>query len=160
MWWIWLVFSDCDFHSVCPLKDKGKRLMEASWWERLTVGEAGCCSNCGWRGEGMLSKSLNQFSVDGWDCVPSLLFDLRPNYGGSNEDSGDLLQKVPCAHCQTQCLWSCSRPLLIHTSTGDSWTLPGKSGSVSCGATALFSWVLVCTRFCLCLPRFCFPSPV
>ena len=30
----------------------------------------------------MLSKSLIQFSVDGQGCVPSLLFDLRPNYGG------------------------------------------------------------------------------
>ena len=28
----------------------------------------------------MLSKSLIQFSVDGWGCVPSLLFDLGPNY--------------------------------------------------------------------------------
>ena len=45
--------------------------------------------------EAMLSKSLIQFSVDGWGCVPSLLFDLRPNYGGGNEDNGGLLQKVP-----------------------------------------------------------------
>ena len=44
----------------------------------------------------MLSKSLIQFSVEGWGCVPSLLFDLRPNYGGGNENSDDLLQKVPC----------------------------------------------------------------
>ena len=49
-------------------------------------------------GEAMLSKSLSQFSVNGWDCVPSLLFCLRPN-------------------CQA--------------STRDSWTLTGKSGSVS-----------------------------
>ena len=41
----------------------------------------------------MLSKSLIQFSVDGRGCVPSLLFDLTPNYGGGNEDNGDLLQK-------------------------------------------------------------------
>ena len=34
---------------------------------------------------------------------PSLLFDLRSNYGGSNADNGDLLQKVPCTHCYTQC---------------------------------------------------------
>ena len=39
----------------------------------------------------MLSKSLIQFSVDGKDCVPALLFDLRSNYGGDNEDNGDLL---------------------------------------------------------------------
>ena len=46
-------------------------------------------------GGAMLSKSLIQFSVDGQGCVPSLLFDLRPNYGGSNEDNGDLLPKAP-----------------------------------------------------------------
>ena len=38
---------------------------------------------------------------------------------------------------------------MTHTSSGDSCTLTGKSGSVSCGVTAPFSWVLVCTRFCL-----------
>ena len=42
---------------------------------------------------------------------------------------------------------------LTHTSARDSWTLTGKSGSVSCGVTAPFSWVLVRTRFCLCPPR-------
>ena len=34
-----------------------------------------------------------------------------------------------------------------HTYTRDSWTLIGKSGSVSCGITAPFSWVLVHTGF-------------
>ena len=51
----------------------------------------------------------------------------------------------------------CSRPAPTHTSTGDSWTLMGKSGSVSCGVTAPFSCVLVHTRFFLCSPRVCFP---
>ena len=46
-------------------------------------------------GRAMLSKSLIQFSVDGWGCVSSLLFDLRPNYGVGNEDNGHFLQKVP-----------------------------------------------------------------
>ena len=36
MWSVWLVFCDCGFHSVCPLMEKDKRLMEASCWERLT----------------------------------------------------------------------------------------------------------------------------
>ena len=50
------------------------------------MGETGSYSD----GAGpMLSKSLMQFSVDGWDCVPSLLFDLRPNYGGGNKDNGN-----------------------------------------------------------------------
>ena len=40
----------------------------------------------------MLSKSLIQLSVDGWGCVPSLLFDLKPNYGGGNEDNGGTVE--------------------------------------------------------------------
>ena len=54
-------------------------------------------------GRAMLSKSLIQFSLDGQGWVFSLLFDLRPKYGGGNEDNGDLLQNVPCTHCCTQC---------------------------------------------------------
>ena len=38
-------FSDCGFHSVCPLMDKDKRLMKASWWDRLTEGDTGSCSD-------------------------------------------------------------------------------------------------------------------
>ena len=41
----WLVFCDCGFHSVGPIMDKGKRVMEASWWERLTEGETESCSD-------------------------------------------------------------------------------------------------------------------
>ena len=102
-------------------------------------------------GRAMLSKSLIQFSVDGRGCVPSLLFDLRSNYGGGNEGNGDLLQNVPCMHCYTQCPQPCSRPPLTHASARDSWTLLGKSGSVSCGVTAPFSWVLVHTRCFVCV---------
>ena len=105
----------------------------------------------------MLSKSLIQFSVDGQDCVPTLLFDLRSNYGGDNEDNSDLLWKVPLMHCSTQYPRHRSRPPLTHASARDSWTLTGKSGSVSCGVTVPFSWVMVHTRFCLCPPRVCFP---
>ena len=73
--------------------DKDKKLMEASSWERLTEGERKLgFLLMGWT---MLSKSLIQFSVDGQGCVPSLSFNLRPNYDGGNEDNVDLL-KVPC----------------------------------------------------------------
>ena len=44
-------------------------------------------------GRAMLSKSLIQFYDDGQGCVPSLLFDLGPNYGGGHEDNADLLQR-------------------------------------------------------------------
>ena len=68
----------------------------------------------------MLSKSLVQVSVDGWGRVPSLFFDLCPNNGGDKEDTGDLLQKVLCMHCHTQCPQTCSRPPLTHVSAEDS----------------------------------------
>ena len=51
--------------------EKDKRLMEAS------------CSD----ERAMLSKSLIQFSVHGVTVFDPLLFDLRPNYGGGNEDN-------------------------------------------------------------------------
>ena len=94
-------------------------------------------------GRAMFSKSLIQFSVDGCICVPSLLF---TNYGGGNEDNGNLLQKVLCRHCPTQCPQPCSRPLPTHTSARDSWTLTGKSGSVSYGVPVLSpgSWYAQC----------------
>ena len=47
-------------------------------------------------------------------------------------------------HCSAQCPHLCSRPPLTHASARDSWTLTGKSVSVSCGVTAPFSWVLLC----------------
>ena len=109
-------------------------------------------------GGAILSKPLIQFSVDGRSCIPSLLFDLRPNYGGGNEDNGDFLQKVPCTHCHTQCLLPCSRPPPTHASARDSWTLLGNSGSVSYRITVSFFWVLVHTRFCLCPSKSLFPQ--
>ena len=182
--------------------EKDKRLMETSWWERLR-GNLGLVL----MGRAMLSKSLIQFSVGGWGCVPSLLLtwgltmvetylvaqmvkhlptmwetqvrflgweDLLEketathsipltqstgsqrvghdwvtslNYGGGKEDNSDLLLKVTCTTCYSQCPQPCSRPPLTHASTGGSWTLRGNSGSVSCGVTAPFSWVLVHIRF-------------
>ena len=80
----------------------------------------------------MLSKSLIQFSFDGQGCVPSLLFDLRPNYDEGNEDKGDVLEKVPCMHCcvpptlqqATADPRFCWRLLDTH---GHSWTNLGQS---------------------------------
>ena len=80
-------------------------------------------------GRAVFSKSLIQFSVEGWGCVPSLLFDLRPNYGGGNEDNGDLLQKVPCKHCCTQCPQPYTghhRPTPPPETPGHSWASLGQ----------------------------------
>ena len=90
------------------------------------------------------------------ESVSPVLCKFWQLYGGVN---GDLLQEGLC-HTQVSCTQSlcpCGRPLPTHASARDFWTLTGKSGSVSCGVTAPFSWVLVCTSFCLCPPRVCFP---
>ena len=105
--------------------------------------------------------SYSPWGCKGLDMTKRLHFSLS-NYGGGNGDNGNLLQKVACTHCYTQCLQPCSRPLPTHASARDSWTLMGKSGSVSCGVTAPFSLVLVHTRFCLCprvSPRFSLWQP-
>ena len=108
----------------------------------------------------MLSKSLLEFSFDGWGCIPYLLFGLKPKCSRVIEGNVDLLQKDMCTHCCIQSPWPWRRPVLTHASARNSWTLTGKSVSVSCGDTVPFSWILVWTRFCFCPPGVCFPSPV
>ena len=166
MWSTWLVFCDCGFHSVCPLKDKDRKLMEASCLEKLTVGETGSWSD----GRDHAHKSLIQFSVDEQVCVLSLLFDLRPDYGECNEDNGDLLQKVPYTYCCTQWPQPCSNPLPTHASVRCSWTLTHKSGSVSWEVTIPFSnagyWCAQCFVCAIHVPvspvlcKFCNQIPV
>ena len=81
---------------------------------------------------------------------------LGPKYGGSNEDNDDLLQKIPCMYCYTQCPQPCSRPPLTHApleTPGDSQASLGQSPMGS----LLLSPGSLCTRFCLCPPRVCFP---
>jgi len=57
---------------------------------------------------------------------------------------------LACQDCCSQCPWPWGRPVSIHASTRNSLSHTGKSGSVSYGVIAPFSWVLVPTRFCLC----------
>ena len=59
-----------------------------------------------------------------------------------------------------QCPHPCGEPLQTHASTGDPPTPAGSFDSVSFGVTAPLFWVLVCAKFCLCLPRLesLFPS--
>ena len=103
------------------------------------------------------SFSLIQFSFEGRGCVPSLLFDLRPNYGGYNEDNG-LLQKVPCT-----ATLSAPNPAACHHRPTP---LPKLLDTHRQVCVSLLwghcSFLLgpVIHRFCLCAPRVCLPSPV
>ena len=137
MWSVWLVFCDCGFHSVCPLRDKDKRLMgsflirETDWggsW--VLFWRAGSCS----------VNLQSNFLFTGGAVVPPCCLTW-----GQTMVELMRITATSCMHHCTQCSRLCSRPPLTHTSTGDSWTLTGKSGSVSCGVTAPFSWVLVCS---------------
>ena len=62
------VFCDCGFHSVSPLMDKHQTLWKLPDGRDWLWGELGLALV----GKAMLSKSLIQFSADGWGCVPSL----------------------------------------------------------------------------------------
>ena len=77
----------------------------------------------------MLSKSLIQFSVDGWGYVPSLWFGLRPNYG---KGSGNLLQKDLC----------CS---VVSCNLG---VLPGEDEPARAPRTVVFSGPVPTTGHC------------
>ena len=63
------------------------------------------------------------------------------------------------AHTAALSARPCSRPPLTNTFAGHSWTLLGKSGSISCGVTASLPWVLV-HKFLLVPSKSLFPSPV
>ena len=106
-----------------------------------------------------LSKSLIQFSVDVWICVPSLLLDLRPNYGVGNANNGDLLQQAPYRHCYTQC----PQPAAGHRRPTPLLETPGHSqgswGQSLVGSLLLSpeSW---CTQVSVCaLPESVSPVP-
>ena len=94
-------------------------------------------------GGAILSNLLIQFSVDGLELCSLPAIYLGPNCGGGNEVNADLLQNIPCMYCYAQNPQPCSRPPPTHTSARDAQTPPGKSGTVYCGGTAPFSWVLV-----------------
>ena len=79
-------------HSICQQIWKTQQWPQD--WKRsvfIPIPKKGNAKECSTKA--MFSKSLIQFSADGWGCVPSLQFGLRPNYGRSN---GDLLPKGFC----------------------------------------------------------------
>ena len=70
MWLDWLVFCDGGFQPVSPLMEKVKMLWKLPVGRDWLRGKLVLVP----MGGAMFSKSLTQFSVHGWGCVPSLLF--------------------------------------------------------------------------------------
>ena len=153
MWSVWSVFCNCDFHSVCPLMDKDKRLVEASWWKRLIVGESGSCSDR--RGHAQyIFNSIFYWWVG--LCSLSVVC-LRPNYGRGNSGNASLLQKDFWPHCCIQF----PNPAADHcwpTPLPETPELSQASLVQSFVGTLLLSLGPGVHRFCLCPPRVSFPS--
>ena len=87
----------------------------------------------------MLSKPLIQFSIDGWSCVPSLLF----TWG---QTMVEVMKMIPCRYSfkrshACNATVQASNPLAGHHQPMPSPETPGHP--VSCGVTVPFSWVLV-----------------
>ena len=142
---LWLWFSVC-----LPSEGWGLwKLPDGTDWLRGTLGLV-------LMGGAMAST----FFVDGQGCVTSLFLTC----GKTMVEIMKIMEtsfKWSCVYTACiQCPWPCTRPLLPHASAADSWTLRDKSGSVSCGATACFSSVLVHARVLFVLSKSVFPSPV
>ena len=73
--------------------EKDKSLMEPSRWEKLTElrGKLGLVL----MGRARFSISLIQFSVDGWSCVPSLLFPWVQTMGKTSTMVALMVKNVP-----------------------------------------------------------------
>ena len=85
-----------------------------------------------------------------YNCSPVCRLSAQQLYGRAN---GDLLQEDFCHTSRVCCSQSpClhTRSLLTCASAGDTQTLKGRSGSISCGDHCSFPWVLVCTRVFFC----------
>ena len=97
----------------------------------------------------MLSKSLIQFSVDEWSCVPSLLF----TWGHTMVEVMKIMvisfeRSQVCTATLTASNHTADHPS-THASTGDSWTLTASLGQSLMGSLFLSSrsW---CTQGSVC----------
>ena len=136
------------------------RVVWASWWERLVMGKIVSCSG----GQGLTPWSFNPF-ICWWMGLHSLHESCLAWDNLALESVGSMAglmvtSKRVYAEGNLAVPPSLWWALQTHASTGDPPTLAGSFDSVSFGVTAPLLWVLVCAKFCLCLPRleFLFPS--
>ena len=95
MWSVWLTFCDCGFHSVSPLMDEDKRLVQASWWEGLAVAETGSCALMDRASSVNLQSS---FLLMGGAVFPPCSLAWGQTMVGITGSNGDLLPKDLCQH--------------------------------------------------------------
>ena len=142
MWSDWLAFYVCDFHSVCPLMEKDKRLMEASWWRNWLRGKLGLILM-----GGAVSVNLSSnFQFMGRTVFPPCYLTWGQTMVEVMKIMVTSFKRSPTGHHQLT-------PPLGMPGHWQVWSVP-------CGVTAPFSWVLVHIKFCLCPPGVCLPSSV
>ena len=126
-------------------------------------------------GWAMLSKTLIQLFVDGRSCVPSLLFDLRPNYGDEGNEGMEVMKIMETSfkrsHAGPAAL-SAPNPKAGHHRPMPQLETPGHSQASLTqslvGTLLLFSWLLVHTSFVCALQesvspvlwKFCYQIPL
>ena len=107
-------------------------------------------------GGAMVTKSLIQFSIDGWICVSSLLFSCSQTMV---EVMKIMVTSFKRSHVGTAAL-SAPNPAAGHHWSTPLLETPGHS-QASLGQSLVGSLLLSpeswCTSFCLCPPRLCFP---
>ena len=112
-------FLQCGFHSVCPLIEKKKRVMEVSCGRDLLRGNVFFFFFF-LMGGAIFTKSLIQFYIDGQGCVPFLLFTWGQTMVevikimATSFQSSHVLQQATADPCL------CWRLLDPHTSAGQS----------------------------------------
>ena len=112
-------------------------------------------------GRAMLSKSLVQFSIDGWGCVPFLLSDLRPNM----VEVMKIMVTFKRSHACTA-TFSVPDPAAGHHQPMPPAETPGHSqaslGQSLVGSLLLSPGSWYTQGFCVCVrsPSLCFPSLV
>ena len=104
----------------------------------------------------MFSECLIQFSVDGWGCIPSLLF----TWGQTMvEVMKIMVTSFKTSHACAATL-SAPNPAAGHCQPTPPLETPGHSQASLCQSpvgSLLLSPGSWCTRFCLCPPRVYFP---
>ena len=112
----WTVIHGALGYNYCHCGSK-ILLMEGSWWESDWGGNWVLF----WWVGSMISKSLIQISVDGWSCVPSLLFTFVQ---AMVEVMKIMATSINMSHACTATVSApslLSMPLLTHASTGHYW---------------------------------------
>ena len=89
-------------------------------------------------GRAMISKSLIRFSVDGWSCLPSLLFTSGQTKVEVMKVMATSFKRSQACTATLKCPQPCSRPLPTHAFARDSQTPTGKPEAVSCGGHCSF----------------------